>query len=299
MSNSNEQFWLSLYNRVLSEGHVEAPRGRKTIALDNVMYVTEPPQHFDENPVRNVNPDYVFREFLWFITGNGRDLRMQKYAPIWKTCIGEDGRINSNYGQYFFEQDSGFNGAFFRGLDLIANDVATRRCWLPIFQEYHQTDTEHQDYPCTTGMGFTIRGNRLCMNVHMRSQDMWWGAANDQPVCYLLQLLAQAYLKHVHGNHFQIGPITHYIDNLHFYEKHWAQARLAFSSLKPSRPEMEAINELCQDGFSLYDIVSMFKLTLFWRDGIDGPREYSPLMTRVLTIPGDYGFEDEVRTWTT
>lgn len=299
MSNSNTAFWDGLYNRVLSEGRVEAPRGRRTMALDNVLYVTQPPQHFDENPVRNVNPDYVFREFLWFLTGNGFDTRMAKYAPIWKTCIDESGHINSNYGQYLFEREGmvGFTGAFFRGLDLLVNDNDSRRCWIPIFQEAHQTDIEHTDYPCTTGMGFCIRGNKLCMNVHMRSQDLWWGAANDQPVCYLLQLLAQAYLRHVQDLHVQIGPITHYIDNLHFYDRHWEQARQALYTMDPPRPEMEDINELCEGGFNLYDIVMMFQVDGYWRDEIDGPRVYSPLMTRVLNIPGDYGINDTVRSW--
>jgi thymidylate synthase len=267
------------------------------MALDNVLYVTEPPQHFDENPIRMVNPDYVFREFLWFLTGDATDTRMTKYAQIWKTCIDDIGRINSNYGQYLFERDSGFNGAFFRGLDVLGKDNDSRRCWISIFQERHQTDDEHTDYPCTTGIGFSIKSSKLCMNVHMRSQDLWWGAANDQPICYLFQLLAQAYLRHVHDVWPQIGPITHYIDNLHFYDRHWDQAMAAMQTLLPPRAEMEEINELCQDGFSLYDIVSMFKITEYWRDDIDGLREYSPLMKRVLAIPGDYGFFDKLRSW--
>lgn len=297
MSNSNEQFWTQLYSRVFRDGIVEAPRGRVTMAIDNVLYVTTPPQHFDENPVRMINPDYVFREFLWFLTGDGTDLRMTKYAPIWKTCVDVTGRINSNYGQYLFEQDGGFTGAFFRGLDVLANDYSSRRCWLPIFQERHQTDEEHTDYPCTTGMGFTMRHNHLNMNVHMRSQDLWWGAANDQPVCYLLQLLAQAYLRWVHDVPVHIGSITHYIDNLHFYDRHWVKANEAVETTLPPRPEIEEINETCQNGFSLYDLVMMFKLSEHWRDDIDGPREYSPLMHRVLSISGDYGYEDTVRSW--
>lgn len=285
--------WAQLYETVLTEGLQESPRGRPTIALNDVVYSMRPGQHFDANPVRKLSLDYVFREFLWFTTGNGYDLRMANYAPIWKTCI-DGGKINSNYGQYFFS--GRFSGPFFHALDLFHYDIDTRRAWVPIFNSAHQDVVQHDDYPCTTGIGFSVRGDDLQMNVHMRSQDLWWGAANDEPVCYLLQLLAQAYLKYTWKIDVDCGPIVHYIDNLHFYERHIEPAyrAISISAQTSMRQEVIDINELAKTGFNQWDIMRMFNINMY---PIGELLQFSPFMQRVLDIPGDYGFNDTLRSW--
>lgn len=278
---TEQHSWQTLTNRVLDDGIIESPRGRKTLAIYDITYSMDPDEHFDSRQVRNVSLNYVFREFLWFCRADRFDIRMANYAPIWKTCI-RNGGINSNYGQYLFK--NGFESNFCLGLRILAGDEMTRRCWLPIFQQWHHDVEGHQDYPCTTGIGFSIRAdNTLCMKVHMRSQDLWWGAANDEPVCYLIQLMAQTYLRML-GTFVDIGPIIHHIDNLHLYDRHWEIANAAAIDYS-QRDDVQEIRELCRVGFETSDLEYLLNQTNWFLP--------SPLLSRILDIPGAYGMYDE------
>lgn len=285
---SSTDFWNGLYELVL-EGKESSPRGRRTIEVQNVSYKAHYWQHYDTRPGRVLSLPYVAREFLWFLTGDRFDVRMAKYAPIWKACIGYDGGINSNYGQYLFRPNT-IIAPFYNALDKLQMD--SRRCWIPIFQTEHQNfGEEHGDYPCTTGMGFRINGDELQMNVHMRSQDLYWGAANDEPVCYLLQLLALAYLREYAGKQLVAGPIVHSIDSLHIYERHFKKA-IDLTKARDEREDVLEQSELCEGGFTDYDFLRM---TYPGLSQYTGP--VSPLLNSLLSIPGDYGYEDTERSW--
>lgn len=271
--------WQTLTSYVLDNGHIVSPRGKRTIELLDVTYSMPPTIHFDSRPTRNLSLNYVFREFLWFCKADRHDVRMQDYAPIWKTCLQWDGGINSNYGQYLFQ--GGIESPFCSALSHLVKDQDSRRCWIPIFQTFHQTWPQHEDYPCTTGIGFRIRGTALEMVVHMRSQDLWWGASNDEPVCYLIQLMAQAYLA-MRGLVLDVGEIVHKIDSLHLYERHWDKAQAAAVDFE-QRPDVEGVTDLCKMGFNGLDLTYLLDRQYYG---------FSPLLSYVMHIPGAYGNED-------
>lgn len=271
-----------LYDAVLKGGTLTAPRGRMTIELNDVQYSARADQHFDPNPVRAASLDYIRREFLWFARGDRKDTRMTKYAKLWVACVGADGGINSNYGQYLF--GNGRNNPFYNALHLLINDRASRRAWVPIFQSWHQSPVEHADYPCTTGLGFRIDGDALVMKVHMRSQDLWHGAANDEGVAYLIQLMALSYLRDYYPD-LTAGPIVHAIDSLHFYERHWVLATRAVESTDADLAPHTAATVLASYGFTGDDL-----LLLSGRRTIAEP---SPLLGWCAAIEGDYGYADE------
>lgn len=271
--------WNTLYSMVLDNGKITSPRGRKTLEMLDVTYSMDQYTHFDPRPSRNISLNYIAREFLWFCKADRYDVRMQEYAPIWKTCIQPDGGINSNYGQYLFA--GGWNSPFCLALQHLVQDQDSRRCWIPIFQSEHQAHYEHEDYPCTTGIGFRIRDGSLEMVVHMRSQDMWWGAPNDAAVCYLIQLMAKAYLE---AQNVQVwtGDIIHKIDSLHFYERHFNQAQVVAVDYH-RRIEINRMVDTCQGGFNGLDLeylLGRFNLGI------------SNLLAILIDIPGAYGQHD-------
>ena len=298
MRSNSSRFWDELYETVLRDGEEVSPRGRKTLEVTNAMYQAGSLEHFDDRSGRNISLPYIFREFLWFVKGDRFDTRMTEYAPLWRQCVDPNGGINSNYGQYLFGPQPGFDCPFFHALDHIVKDRDSRRAWIAIFQEWHQQpdvewdiigdelvgpvqEFEHPEVPCTTGMGFRLRNGELLMNVHMRSQDLWHGAANDEGVCYLLQLMAVAYLN-ANGVDCVPGPITHYVDSLHFYERHWDKARAAIGS--PEREEVKRAIQVARAGFTTADLRILRGVR---REG-DEP---GPLLKMVLDIPGILGIE--------
>ncbi len=268
--------WNYMYDQILQNGELTKPRGRSTLEINNVVWKLYPHQHLDPRTGRNISLDYIRREFLWYCQGDGTDTRMTKYAPIWKTCIDEYGWINSNYGQYLFYGN--FRGQMWSALDHLVKDQDSRRCWISIFQQHHNREIIHNDYPCHTGFGFTLRNDVLHMSVHHRSLDMWHGAANDFPIACFWQLLAQTYLAK--NNIFVgIGPITHYIESAHFYERHWSEAISSLDSLsrKLDIPDAE---------FEVTDLDILFR-----QDYSVGP---GPFLKWMLDISGDYGKEDGI-----
>lgn len=282
---ANENWWQGLYQLVLNKGHLRSPRERPTLEVNDITYVAQPHQHLDATPARKLSLNYIKREFLWYCLGNRFDKRMVKYAPIWESCIDIDGGINSNYGQYLFPRPELY---FFRALDRLIEDRDSRRCWLPISQSIHQTITAHRDYTCTTGLGFRIDGDQVVMTVHMRSQDLIHGAGNDEPVCYLLQKLAVAYLNQsLVEPYYRVGPIIHHVASLHLYERHLDQAaRSACAIVFDLDREVEMTN------FTWFhqDFNSLDLAILFCDERLFGE---SPMLRNVLLIPGDYGIEDQ------
>lgn len=271
--------WPELYRHVLRYGKVKAPRDRSVIELRNVMYRTGSYQHFDWTPARKLSLGYVISEFIWFCGGNRYDLSMVQHAKLWESCIGHDGGINSNYGQYLygFQTDGNpFTAPFWCALNHFIDDMDTRRAHIPIFQSWHQTENKHNDYPCTTGMSFVANDGILEMNVHMRSQDLFWGAGNDVPICFFLLQLAGAYLN------MPIGSIVHTIDNLHLYERHWAKAeRSAQNSLSEANVEVLEFEQWAtQQRFTQHDIYCMFEQT----DPVYRALNASPYLGRLLEM---------------
>jgi hypothetical protein len=178
-----------------------------------VTYRTEELEHIDTRRGRSMSLPYLKREFLWYCRGDRYDTRIQDYAPLWKSCVGIDGGINSNYGQYLFTEAPGFDVPFFHQLDLLVDDPDSRRCWLPLYQEWHNNPGMfHPEVPCTIGMGFVVRDTMLHMSVHMRSQDLWHGTPYDEGTAYLFQLMAVTYLTS-EGLFVQPGAIVHTVDS--------------------------------------------------------------------------------------
>lgn len=211
----HDNVWSNIYKAILDNSRVATVRGLTMYEVNDVEYTMYDSQNICTSAVRDMSFDYLRREFLWYLGGDKYDLRIAKYAPLWKKCI-NNGVINSNYGQYLFANDQ-----FYKALDHLYEDNNTRRCWIPFFQGHHQDGYPHNDYPCTTGIGFRIVENELEMVVHMRSQDAWHGMPYDCGVAFFLQNMALYYLNH---NYLKRGKIVHKIDNLHFYERHVLKA---------------------------------------------------------------------------
>lgn len=245
--------WPELYRHVLRYGTTKTPRDRRVIELRNITYRTGPYQHFDWTPARKLSLPYVATEFLWFCAGDRLDLSMVQHAKLWEACVGEDGGINSNYGQYLF--NDGMDSYLFTALNHLIHDKDSRRAYVPIFQSWHQGLIPHNDYPCTTGMGFVVNDGVLEMNVHMRSQDLFWGAGNDVPICFFILQIAGAYLN------MPIGGIVHTIDNLHLYERHWNKAeRSAQNSIIEADADVLAFEQYAtQQKFEQHDLYCLFE----------------------------------------
>lgn len=94
------------------------------------------------------------------------------------------------------------------------NKSLSRQAWLTIFDGKNKDEFE-KDTPCTLNIGFSIIEGFLCMNVNMRSNDLWYGFCNDQYCFSKLQKYVADKLN------LKVGWYYHFAANLHIYERHY------------------------------------------------------------------------------
>ena len=174
-------------------------------------------------PVRGFNLAYAVREFLWYCGGNRYDHSIVDHAKIWQKFIQPDGGINSNYGQYMFNeyhtlgapQRSQFEHCY---KELLSNPD-TRRASMVLLRQEHLY-RENADMVCTFGLTFHIRENRLNMHVSMRSNDAVWGLTNDAFCFNMIQRMMVARLK-IDYPGLMVGLYTHDAHSMHVYKRHY------------------------------------------------------------------------------
>lgn len=214
-----EMFFQSIYGNLYNSGIVTFPRGQEVLEIENYSIVFNPYYRFINFKSRNLNLDYIKREFVWYLKGNRFDTSIANYASIWKNIINKDGSINSNYGQYIFSKDC---NQFDNVAHTLINDTDSRRASIMILQPFHLL-SDSNDIPCTYSLNFRIRQNKLNMSVHMRSQDAVFGLCNDLPTFSFIHEMLLRYLQKVDKfKNLEYGQYFHCVDSFHVYKRHYS-----------------------------------------------------------------------------
>lgn len=155
---------------------------------------------------RKWNSTYAEREWKWYLSKD-RDVReLAKYAPIWNQMHSGNGIVNSNYG-YQWNRNNQLHAC----IGQLRDNPTTRQAWLTI-HDGKEKYLHRYDTPCTLHIGFEIDNqNKLCMQVLMRSNDLWYGFCNDQ---YCFSKL-QEYVATELG--LFMGTYYHYASDMHLY----------------------------------------------------------------------------------
>lgn len=215
MESINAETFLSVFRGIMKYGHESSPRGQRIIEQEDKMFAIDPRFPIMNFEDRNVNIDYFKREWIWKLSGDRYDDSIAKYAKAWGGLKDVDGGYNSNYGQYFFGKQNGFDWV----VKELIRDKDSRRAIILLLNDEHLR-TNNPDHVCTFSVGFRIRDNHLNMSVNMRSNDFIWGFTNDSFTFCMLYRLVYGYLKHFYPQ-LKIGLYTHKADSLHIYERHW------------------------------------------------------------------------------
>ena len=206
--NASEAF-NHLYYRINEDGVVT----RDTKALFNVGFeIQNPLDNLIDNESRGWDVNYAEAEWQWYLSGDPSIYRLGyiygKIPKIWQMIANEDGRVNSNYGFYWFTL-----GQYDDILKILRDDPESRRASLSIY-DANDISIYDKDTPCTYAINFSILNNKLNMSVMMRSNDLWFGFCNDQ---YCFSRLQQ---KLAEDLGIELGTYFHFVNNLHLYNKH-------------------------------------------------------------------------------
>lgn len=191
---------------VAENGERVAPRGVATYEVQGATIVLEDP--FESLPIgvnRKLNLGIAAAEALQLIGGFSDPALMRS--------------VSTNFDQF---RDGGiFHGAYGprvraqlpRVVERLRRDPASRQAIIVLWDPLHDlmNDGMH-DYPCTISLQFFVRGGRLDMHTHMRSNDVWWGLAYDAfQFCQLQYTVARALGR-------DVGQYFHHANSLHVYE---------------------------------------------------------------------------------
>ena len=217
----DERELCRIYDVLQYNGRIIAPRGARTLEIENFTYSVAPYVRFNPYVIRKLNLSYIKRELAWYIKANDADLSIVEYAKAWGPMV-KDGKLNSCYGTYWFKNKTGVHDV----LRILAEDPSSRRAVIPMYGtnlSHHAHDV--RDVPCTTSVEFRIRDGKLGARFVMRSQDAILGMGNDLPAFSFLQEVVARLLG------IELGYLTVCVGSFHVYERHFEMTR-AMSSQK-------------------------------------------------------------------
>ena len=182
--------------------------------LDAVFCVEDPTRNIVTSKIRNMPMRYAVGELAWYLSGSNKVKDIAQYSKKWAE-ISDDGETNNSaYGYRIFEK-FGFNQwEYVKGL--MRRDPNTRQAVIHIKDA---SNTPTKDTPCTVYLQFFLRGNKLNLSVHMRSNDIWMGVPYDMFSFCFLQVKMAMELG------VEVGSYTHYAGSLHMYQRDYDTAK--------------------------------------------------------------------------
>lgn len=143
-----------------------------------VNYILKNPRNRLHN-LRKESKKYLCREFIAYFNGSLKaEDGLAKASKFWMTLVDDQGNINSNYGYYvFYEPIHEYKNQYNWVIDVLLKNKDSRRAVININQSYHKSDTK--DFPCTLGMLFFIKKNKLYCETISRSTDVITGLPYD------------------------------------------------------------------------------------------------------------------------
>ena len=199
---------------LLSVGEEVSPRGEKTLELMNAcLRLGNPRRRIVTLKGRKISMRYLIGELCFYFSLSDQLSFISRYSKFWNNVSDDGETVNSSYGKRIFDSNL-FNHA----IDCLASDPNSRKAVIPIYQPHDSKPSK--DNPCTMYMQFLIRNHRLHCNVHMRSNDIWFGLTYDVPFFTLVQELMLVQLQNF-GANINMGEYNHFAGSLHAYEKQW------------------------------------------------------------------------------
>lgn len=223
-----------------------APRGQKVREKFNYQFTVLYPQPdpivtLDEE--RNkVIADYSIKEFRLYDSCSNLANDFAEASKFWLKLANPDGTINSAYGYLIWKYLSHGNSFELEQtphpawpgknvflltpkkytpwqwcLQSLKDDKDTRQAILRFSLPEHFWKG-NKDFTCTLHGYFQIRDNKLSLTINMRSNDLTLGLVYDLPWFISLIYKMRDDLKDVYPN-LQIGNYTHYVHNLHIYDR--------------------------------------------------------------------------------
>ena len=229
------QPYLSLLNRILTEGHQKGDRtGTGTLSVFGHQMRYDLQDGFPLLTTKKLHLKSIIYELLWFLRGDTNVRWLQDHGVrIWNEWADENGDLGPVYGHQWRswpDYRGGTIDQIAQVEEMIKRNPNSRRM---LVTAWNPAEVEDMTLPpCHCLFQFYVADGRLSLQLYQRSADTFLGVPfNIASYALLLQMMAQ-----VTG--LQPGEFVHTTGDTHLYLNHLEQARLQLSRTPRPLPTM-------------------------------------------------------------
>ena len=229
------QPYLSLLNRILTEGHQKGDRtGTGTLSVFGHQMRYDLQDGFPLLTTKKLHLKSIIYELLWFLRGDTNVRWLQDHGVrIWNEWADENGDLGPVYGHQWRswpDYRGGTIDQIAQVEEMIKRNPNSRRMLVTAWNPAEVEDMALP--PCHCLFKFYVADGRLSLQLYQRSADTFLGVPfNIASYALLLQMMAQ-----VTG--LQPGEFVHTTGDTHLYLNHLEQARLQLSRTPRPLPTM-------------------------------------------------------------
>lgn len=229
------QPYLSLLNRILTEGHQKGDRtGTGTLSVFGHQMRYDLQDGFPLLTTKKLHLKSIIYELLWFLRGDTNVRWLQDHGVrIWNEWADENGDLGPVYGHQWRswpDYRGGTIDQIAQVEEMIKRNPNSRRMLVTAWNPAEIEDMALP--PCHCLFQFYVADGRLSLQLYQRSADTFLGVPfNIASYALLLQMMAQ-----VTG--LQPGEFVHTTGDTHLYLNHLDQARLQLSRTPRPLPTM-------------------------------------------------------------
>ncbi len=229
------QPYLSLLNRILTEGHQKGDRtGTGTLSVFGHQMRYDLQDGFPLLTTKKLHLKSIIYELLWFLRGDTNVRWLQDHGVrIWNEWADENGDLGPVYGHQWRswpDYRGGTIDQIAQVEEMIKRNPNSRRMLVTAWNPAEIEDMALP--PCHCLFQFYVADGRLSLQLYQRSADTFLGVPfNIASYALLLQMMAQ-----VTG--LQPGEFVHTTGDTHLYLNHLEQARLQLSRTPRPLPTM-------------------------------------------------------------
>ncbi|MDL5514604.1 thymidylate synthase [Arenibacter sp. M-2] len=162
-----------------------------------------------------------FAEFAWYLSKEKDINYIKPYIAAYDLEEQQDNKILGAYGPKIFGLINGQKSQFERIVEQILKRPTTKQAFLTIseIEDYKFRNDKFASPPCTIGLHFYVRNDKLNLSTYMRSNDAYLGLPHDLFCFTMLQEIVSF------RTNLPLGKYTHYATSMHVYEKHRTRIR--------------------------------------------------------------------------
>jgi len=213
-----------------------------------------------------------FAEFAWFLSEDSNKNYIKPYISIYNKEESENNKILGAYGPKIFGRIHGKVSQYERICEQILARKETKQAFLVLSNDtdFKVNMDEYSSPPCTIGLHFLVRKNKLNLTAYMRSNDAYFGLPHDLFCFTMLQEMISI------RTNIPLGTYTHICSSLHLYEDKINRAKSyleegfyeGISMPKMTEYNDKILNTVVNSYNDKIQGISIDNLTPYWSDYI-------------------------------